>query len=186
MKVTETKLPGVVILKTDVYPDERGYFQETWNEEKYGKLRLGGPFVQDNISFSQKSVLRGLHFQNPQGQGKLVHVLSGEVFDVAVDIRVGSPSFGQWVGVELSQSNHKQLYVPRGFAHGFCVLSNDAIFSYKCTDFYNASTEMGIIWNDPEIGIDWPIDNPVLSDKDAKLPKLSDIDKKELPGFEVV
>lgn len=184
MKVTKTKLPGAMILEPVVYPDERGYFQEIWNKERYNELGLPWAFVQDNVSFSKKNVLRGLHFQYSQPQGKLIQVLSGEVFDVAVDVRVNSPSFGQWVGIELSQHNHKQFYIPRGFAHGFCVLSDSAIFLYKCTDFFNASTEIGIIWNDPDIGIDWPIDNPVLSNKDAELPTLNNINKNKLPTFE--
>lgn len=184
MKVIETKLPGVILLEPDLYPDDRGWFLETWSRKRYEDAGVGEKFVQDNVSFSAKDILRGLHFQYPKSQGKLVQVLSGEVFDVAVDIRVGSPAFGGWVSAALSQSSHKQMYVPAGFAHGFCVLSETAIFSYKCTDYYSPSGEFGIVWNDPDIGIDWPVTAPVLSKKDAGYPLLRDIPEHKLPKYE--
>ena len=183
MNVKETKLLGVLILEPKVFPDDRGYFLETWNSTRYEQVGMPGLFVQDNISFSKKGILRGLHFQYPQSQGKLIQVLSGEVLDVVVDIRVGSPTYGQWVGEVLSESNHRQIYVPPGFAHGYCVTSETAIFSYKCTDFYNPATEHGIIWNDPDIGIEWPIAQPVLSTKDKAYPRLKELQPENLPQF---
>ncbi len=183
MNVKETKLPGVLILEPDVFGDERGFFLETWSAARYEDAGIPGPFVQDNISLSRKGILRGLHFQYPQSQGKLVQILSGEVVDVAVDIRIGSPTFGQWVGEVLSGTNHRQMYVPPGFAHGYCVTSETALFSYKCTDFYNPETEGGIIWNDPDLGIDWPVDEPILSPKDEGYRRLKDIPRDELPPF---
>ena len=140
-------------------------------------------FVQDNISFSQRGILRGLHYQNPQGQGKLVYVLQGEVYDVAVDIRVGSPYFGSTVAVTLSAENKRQFYIPPGFAHGFCVTSETALFVYKCTEFYNPELEGCVRWDDPEIGLDWPIRDPVLSDKDKAAPLLNEISKDKLPQY---
>lgn len=184
MNVKATKLAEVVVLEPQVLSDERGFFLETWNSARYDSAGIRGPFVQDNVSLSKRGVLRGLHFQYPQSQGKLVQVLSGEVVDVAVDIRAGSPTFAQWVSEILSETNHKQMYIPPGFAHGFCVTSETALFSYKCTDFYNASTESGIIWNDPDVGIDWPTKQPVLSGKDAKCPRLKDLPPEKLPRFE--
>jgi dTDP-4-dehydrorhamnose 3,5-epimerase len=181
MNVKETKLPGVLLLEPDVFSDERGFFLETWNSVRYEKAGIKDSFVQDNVSFSKKGVLRGLHFQYPQSQGKLVHVLSGEVVDVAVDIRKDSATFGQWVSEVISDVNHRQMYVPPGFAHGYCVTSETAVFSYKCTDFYNPGSEGGIIWNDPDININWPIKEPVLSLKDASFPKLRDIRPEKLP-----
>ncbi len=181
MNVKETKIPGVLILEPDVFCDERGSFLETWNSMRYEDAGIKGSFVQDNVSFSQKGVLRGLHFQHPQSQAKLVQVLSGEVVDIAVDIRKDSPTFGQWISEVLSDSNHRQMYIPSGFAHGYCVTSETAIFSYKCTDFYNPANEGGIIWNDPDINIVWPIKEPVLSRKDASFPKLRDIQPEKLP-----
>jgi dTDP-4-dehydrorhamnose 3,5-epimerase len=181
MNVKETKLPGVLILEPDVFSDERGFFLETWNAEHYESAGIRGPFVQDNISSSSKGVLRGLHFQYPQPQGKLIQVLSGKVVDVAVDIRVGSATFGQWVSEVLSGENHRQMYVAPGFAHGYCVISETALFSYKCTDFYNPATERGIIWNDGDLNIDWPIKEPILSPKDADYPRLKDFPPGKLP-----
>jgi len=183
MNIKETKLAGVLILEPKVFSDDRGYFLETWNNIRYEQAGITGPFVQDNISFSKKGVLRGLHFQYPQSQGKLIQVLSGEVLDVIVDIRVGSSTYSQWIGEVLSESNHRQIYVPPGFAHGYCVTSEAALFSYKCTDFYNPATEHGIIWNDPDIGIEWPIEQPVLSPKDAVYPRLKDLRPENLPQF---
>jgi dTDP-4-dehydrorhamnose 3,5-epimerase len=183
MNVIETKLPGVLIFEPKVFGDSRGFFMETWNKQRYEEAGITGNFVQDNLSYSSYGVLRGLHFQNPNAQGKLVYVIEGEVFDVAVDIRVGSPTFGQWVGVTLSSENKRQFYVPEGFAHGFCVTSETALFAYKCTYLYNPSAEGGILWNDPDIGIEWPIVNPILSDKDKNNQQLSKIDKIRLPEF---
>ncbi len=183
MKVTETKLSGVLILEPKVFQDDRGYFLETWNKVRYEEAGVPGNFVQDNISFSQKGILRGLHFQYPQSQGKLIQVLSGEVIDVVVDIRVGSPTYGKWIGEVISESNHRQMYIPPGFAHGYCVTSKTAHFSYKCTDFYNPTTEHGIIWNDPDIGIEWPVEQPVLSPKDMRYPRLKDLRPENLPQF---
>ena len=184
MKVVQTKLPGVLVFEPQAFDDDRGWFLETWSRKRYEQAGVAGEFVQDNVSFSTKGILRGLHFQYPQPQGKLIQVLSGEVFDVAIDIRVGSPTFGQWVSEKLSGENHKQLYIPQGFAHGFCVLSETAVFSYKCTDYYNSSTEGGIVWNDPQIGIDWPVSEPILSAKDVECPLLKDIPQDKLPRFE--
>lgn len=184
MNVQKTELPGVLIVEPDRFGDSRGFFQEIWHEKRYREAGIPGPFVQDNISFSAHSVLRGLHFQNPNGQGKLVYVLQGEVFDVAVDIRTGSPTFGKWVGYRLSADNGKQFYIPPGFAHGFCVTSESALFAYKCTDFYNRQTEGTVRWDDPAIAIDWPIATPLVSAKDTEAPLLADIDPARLPSFE--
>jgi dTDP-4-dehydrorhamnose 3,5-epimerase len=183
LKITQTTIPGVLIFEPAVFSDDRGIFLETWSRQRYYDAGITASFVQDNLSLSKKGALRGLHFQHPQGQGKLVQVLSGQVFDVAVDIRLGSGTFGRSVSVILAQSNHKQVYIPPGFAHGFCVLSDTAIFSYKCTDYYNASAEGGLIWNDPDLGIDWPIDCPVLSTKDAGYSRLKDIPRESLPRY---
>lgn len=171
MKVIDTKIPDVKIIEPTVFGDERGFFMETWNQKRFEKLVTGKSitFVQDNHSKSKKGVLRGLHYQIENTQGKLVRVISGEVFDVAVDIREGSSTFGQWVGEYLSAENKRQLWIPEGFAHGFYVTSNEAEFVYKCTDYYNPTAERSIIWNDPHIGIKWPLDllqQPSLSDKD--------------------
>jgi len=184
MKVLETELPGVLIVEPDRFGDDRGFFQETWHARRYEDARIPGPFVQDNVSLSQCGVLRGLHFQNPNAQGKLVYVLVGEVFDVAVDIRVGSPDFGRWTGTTLSAGSGRQLYIPAGFAHGFCVTGETALFVYKCTAFYDRESESTIRWDDPEIGIDWPISEPVVSDKDAAAPLLSTIEAAKLPRYE--
>lgn len=183
MNVIQTKLPGVLILEPKVFGDDRGYFLETWRSTRYEDAGIAGPFVQDNVAFSRRGILRGLHFQHPKAQGKLVQVLMGEVLDVAVDVRAGSPTFSQWVRERLSEANHRQMYIPPGFAHGYCVLSETALFSYKCTNFYNPQTEIGIIWNDPELNIDWPIDAPIISTKDAGYPRLEDIPRDKLPHF---
>jgi dTDP-4-dehydrorhamnose 3,5-epimerase len=181
VKVIETKLPGVLIIEPRAFGDARGFFMETWQQERYEKIGIREKFVQDNLSYSTRGVLRGLHYQQPNTQGKLVSVVHGEVFDVAVDIRVGSPTFGQWVGVNLSGENHRQLWVPPGFAHGFCVLSDTTYFTYKCTDVYTPSAEGGIIWNDPNIGIEWPMKDIVLSEKDQVYSRLKDIPGERLP-----
>ncbi len=184
MKAIETGLPGVVVLEPVVYGDERGFFMEAWNKRRYGSLGIPLDFVQDNLSYSAKGVLRGLHFQNPNAQGKLICVLQGEVFDVAVDVRIGSPTFGEWVGVTLSAENKRQLYIPEGFAHGFLVTSEAALFSYKCTDYYNPEAEHSLLWNDPELGIDWPLESPVLSKKDSSGPRLAEIHTEKLPKYD--
>ncbi|MBN2018774.1 MAG: dTDP-4-dehydrorhamnose 3,5-epimerase [Sedimentisphaerales bacterium] len=183
MKVTQTKIPSVFVIEPDAFGDQRGWFLETFSQKRYEQAGIKLPFVQDNVSFSAKNVLRGLHFQYPHSQGKLVQVLSGEVFDAAVDIRVGSPTFGQWVAETLSADNHKQMYIPPDFAHGFCVLSDTALFSYKCTDYYSGKDEGGIVFNDPDLKIDWPVASPTLSKKDAGYPRLKDIPKNKLPRF---
>lgn len=183
MKVIETQLPGVLIVEPKVFGDARGYFMESFQAARYAEVGIAGPFVQDNLSFSRRGILRGLHLQNPRPQGKLVQVLQGEVFDVAVDVRVGSPTFGNWVGVTLSAENARQLYVPPGFAHGFAVISETALFAYKCTDYYMPQSEISLLWNDPEIGITWPQLEPQLSAKDAAGVRLADIDPTRLPKF---
>ena len=184
MKVHAGKIPGVRIVEPSVHGDERGFFMESYSRDRYAEAGIPGEFVQDNVSLSAKGILRGLHLQHPNAQGKLCFVLEGEVFDVAVDVRVGSPTFGQWEGVTLSSENKRQLYVPPGFAHGFCVLSERAMFSYKCSDFYAARSEIGVAWDDPEIGIQWPIQSPRLSDKDQQNRRLQDIPADTLPHYE--
>ncbi len=183
MNVIETDLPGVLIVEPKVFGDERGFFMESWNGRRYEEAGLPGSFVQDNLSFSAHGVLRGLHFQNPQPQGKLVSVLQGEVFDVAVDIRIGSPTFGRWAGVTLSAENKRQFYVPPGFAHGFVVTSETALFFYKCTDYYAPSAEGVVLWNDPDIGIGWPVAEPVLSERDRAAPPLREMPEESLPRY---
>ncbi|WP_223533138.1 dTDP-4-dehydrorhamnose 3,5-epimerase [Pseudomonas sp. BF-R-30] len=172
MKVIETALAGVLIIEPKVFGDQRGFFLESFQTERYRELGIELPFVQDNHSRSQRGVLRGLHFQRTRPQGKLVSVSCGSVYDVAVDINPDSPTCGQFVGVELNDENHRQLWVPPGYAHGFCVLSEVADFQYKCTDLYYPEDEGGLIWNDPEVNIPWPIENPNLSGKDQCNPTL--------------
>jgi dTDP-4-dehydrorhamnose 3,5-epimerase len=184
VKVKETALKGLMLIETDFFIDRRGFFLETWHQKRYAEKGLAADFVQDNLSASGQGVLRGLHFQHPNGQDKLVSVIEGEVFDVAVDIRRGSPTYGRWEGYYLSGDNKKQLYVPAGFAHGFCVISEKVLFAYKCTDYYAPQTERGILWNDPAIGIEWPVANPVLSDKDRALPLLQDLEPEHLPVYD--
>ena len=183
MKVVETSLPGCVIIEPAIFGDDRGFFFEIWNADRYGQLGLPDKFVQSNVSSSVRGVLRGLHYQWPNPQGKLVSVLEGEVYDVAVDIRRGSPTFGRWAAVILSAENKRQLWIPEGFAHGFAVLSERAIFSYLCTAQYDKAADAGVRWDDAAIGIDWPIDSPLLSDKDAMAPFLKDVDPDRLPVF---
>ncbi|MEO4046312.1 dTDP-4-dehydrorhamnose 3,5-epimerase [Pseudomonas sp. CAU 1711] len=175
MRVIETLLPGVLIIEPKVFGDQRGFFQETFQLERYRQCGIDLPFVQDNHSRSGRGVLRGLHFQRARPQGKLVSVSRGVVYDVAVDIDPQSPTCGQFVGVELSDENHRQLWVPPGYAHGFCVLSEVADFQYKCTDYYQPEDEGGLLWNDPEVGIPWPIVDPQLSAKDRVNPLLRDL-----------
>jgi dTDP-4-dehydrorhamnose 3,5-epimerase len=178
MKVLETKLPGVLIIEPKVFGDSRGFFKETFQAQRYREAGIEHEFVQDNHSRSQKGVLRGIHFQITKPQGKLVSCSQGAVFDVAVDINPASATFGQYAGIELSEDNHRQFWVPPGYAHGFCVLTDAADFQYKCTDYYDPSDEGGLIWNDPDVAIEWPIDQPLLSDKDAKLPSLKELANK--------
>lgn len=183
MKVSKTRLPGVLVLTPDVFGDDRGYFVETWRARRYAEIGVPEIFVQDNLSMSRRGILRGLHLQHPHGQGKLVHVVQGEVFDVAVDVRVGSPTFGLWVGTVLSEANHQQVWIPPGFAHGFCVTSETALFAYKCTEVYHRHSELGVAWNDPDLGIEWPLTDPSLSEKDAVFPRLADIPEDQLPRY---
>jgi dTDP-4-dehydrorhamnose 3,5-epimerase len=175
VKFTPLALPEVILVEPDVHRDARGFFVETYHLEKYRAGGIAGPFIQDNHSRSVQGTLRGLHAQRRRPQGKLVRAVDGEMFDVAVDIRRGSATFGRWVGVRLSGENFQQLYVPPGFAHGFCVLSAVVHVEYKCTDFYDAADEIGLAWNDPDVGIEWPIRDPIISDKDGRLPRLRDL-----------
>lgn len=183
MLVSETELPGLLIIEPKVFGDERGFFLETWSRSRYGSSGMDIDFVQDNLSKSKQGTLRGLHLQHPHGQGKLVYVITGEVFDVAVDVRVGSPTFGRWYGTVLSEANKKQMFVPAGYAHGFCVTSPEAVFAYKCTEAYRPDAELTIAYNDPAIGVDWPVSSPTLSKKDTAGLRLSEIDKERLPRF---
>jgi len=178
-----TSLEGVLIIEPAVFEDKRGYFMETYNRQRYEASGIRSDFVQDNVSSSVRGALRGLHYQCPHAQAKLVQVLQGAIFDVAVDIRYGSPRFGQWTGAELSDENRRQMYIPEGFAHGFCVLSETALFSYKCSDLYAPECEGGINWSDPTINIDWPIDGPILSEKDKIYPCLDDVPRDRLPVY---
>jgi len=174
MHVVTTELPGVVVVEPKVWGDQRGFFLETFQAERYAEAGIRGPFVQDNWSRSVRGTLRGMHFQEPHAQGKLVQVVRGAVWDVAADVRRGSPTFGRWVGVELSEENKRQLWVPPGFAHGFVVLSEAADFFYKCTALYRPEAERAVVWNDPDLAIRWPIAEPLLSPKDAAAPRLAD------------
>ena len=169
MKITELKIKGILIIELDVFKDSRGYFAETFSLKRYNDLGINLDFVQDNISVSRKGTLRGLHYQvPPKAQAKLCHVLKGRVIDVAVDLRFGSPTFGQYLALELSEENHTQIFIPAGFAHGFTVLSDDAVFQYKCSEFYSKEYERAIRFDDPDLKIDWGIENPIVSDKDRE------------------
>lgn len=181
MKIVQTKFDDVILLQPSAYEDNRGYFMEIHRQKEYQKAGINAVFVQDNLSYSHKGVIRGLHYQYPHGQAKLIQVLSGAVYDVCVDIRKNSPTFGKWFSTILSEENRHQVYLPEGFAHGFCVISHKAILVYKCSDYYNPESECGINWSDPNLKIDWPEKNPMLSDKDAKLPNLNDIPDVNLP-----
>jgi len=183
MRVIPAELPELVIIDPKVFGDSRGYFFECWNQARYVDVGLPPEFVQDNVSKSNRGVLRGLHFQHPKAQGKLVTVLDGEVFDVAVDIRVGSPRFGKTTILTLTGENKRQIFIPPGFAHGFCVLSESAVFMYKCTEYYAPESERGILWNDPDLAIPWPIEQPTLSAKDAQHARLRDLDHARLPLY---
>jgi len=166
-----------------VFPDNRGFFMETYHKGRYGEGGIDATFVQDNYSHSRRGTLRGLHYQLEHAQAKLVYVVTGEIFDVAVDIRKGSPTFGQWIGDYLSAENRRQIFIPEGFAHGFCIVSGEADVIYKCTDFYTPGDEYGIFWADPEIKIEWPMKDVVLSDKDGRNPRLSDLADDVLPEY---
>lgn len=182
----KTKIEGVYIIETKVFGDNRGYFMETYNKKQFEDAGLNMTFVQDNESKSSKGVLRGLHFQRKHSQGKLVRVTKGKVFDVGVDLRKGSPTYGQWEGVILSEENKRQFYIPEGFAHGFLVLSDEAVFNYKCTDLYAPEYDGGVMWNDPDINIQWPledIDDVILSEKDKVHPNLKDLDLSDCESF---
>ena len=184
MKVEKTAFQTAWIIEPDAFHDQRGYFMETYHKDKYESLGLKAHFVQDNLSYSVRGTLRGLHYQHPHGQAKLVQVLKGEIFDVILDIRRGSPTLGQWMGANLSDENKRQFYVPEGFAHGFCVLSDTALVHYKCSDFYAQESEGGILWRDPGMGIEWPIPDPLLSEKDRSFPCLRDVPISRLPVYE--
>ena len=181
MNFVPASIPGVIVIEPDVHQDRRGFFLETYHVDKYRDGGIRDVFVQDNHSRSLRGTLRGLHLQLKRPQGKLIRVIEGEIFDVAVDVRRGSPTFGKWVGVTLSADNFKQVYVPKGFAHGFAVVSEIAQVEYKCTDLYDPASEIGIAWDDPAIGISWPVSDPVLSDRDKRHPRLADA--QNLPAF---
>ncbi|MFU8805240.1 MAG: dTDP-4-dehydrorhamnose 3,5-epimerase [Bradymonadaceae bacterium] len=183
MKLLSTPLPGVLVIEPRVFADGRGFFVETFRTDLLSEAGLAEPFVQDNHSRSRKGVLRGLHYQLEQPQGKLVRVTRGAVYDVAVDVRLDSPSFGQWFGCVLDDETHRQLYVPPGFAHGFCVLSDEVDFVYKCTDYYHPQSEQGIAWDDPDLAIKWPLQDVSLSEKDQGHPGLADQAPERLPKY---
>ncbi len=184
MRRIDTTLAGVCVIEPDVHGDPRGYFYESFHQAKYAELGLGElRFVQTNVSRSARGVLRGLHYQWPNPQGKLVSVLEGEVWDVAVDIRRGSPSFGRWAAAVLSADNHRHFWIPEGFAHGFCVLSEFATFSYQCTALYDRAADAAVRWNDAAIAVDWPLSAPQLSDKDARAPYLGEVPPERLPLY---
>ena len=183
MKLTEKSIPGVLLIEPDVFEDDRGFFLETFHKDKYADLGIDRVFRQDNHSNSERGILRGLHYQLKHPQGKLIYVVKGEIFDIAVDIRQGSPTFGRWTGSILSEENKHQHFIPEAFAHGLCVLSQTADVMYKCTDLYAPDDEYGIIWSDPTIGIDWPIEDPILSEKDSQHPELKDISGELLPVY---
>lgn len=183
MKVIASLLTGVCVIEPDVFGDHRGFFMESYQKQRYMDNGIDTIFIQDNISFSVRNTLRGLHYQHPRGQSKLVQVLQGEIFDVAVDIRKGSPTWGQWFGVTLSSDNKRQVFIPDGYAHGFCVTSETALFAYKCSDYYLPEDEGGIRWDDPHIGIQWPVKRPILSDRDNHYSGLDKIPEDRLPVY---
>lgn len=183
MKITPTQLPGVLLVEPKIFRDDRGHFLETYHGKRYCENGGIENFVQDNLSFSMRGVLRGLHYQLGQPQGKLIMAVEGEIYDVAADIRAGSPHFGKWVGVHLSSREYRQVYIPAGFAHGFCVMSETAAVVYKCTDYYSPKDERGIRWDDPALSIAWPVADPILSEKDRLYPSLSEIPAGDLPVF---
>jgi dTDP-4-dehydrorhamnose 3,5-epimerase len=183
LKILTTELDGVLLIEPKVFEDPRGFFLETYHRDRYRQLGITEDFCQDNLSFSCRGTLRGLHYQYPHPQAKLVQVLQGEIVDVAVDMRRGSPTFGRTAVVRLSGENRRQLFIPQGFAHGFCVVSDTALFSYKCSDLYAPDCDRGVLWSDPDLAIEWPIKSPLLSAKDAKLPRLGDIPAEGLPEY---
>jgi dTDP-4-dehydrorhamnose 3,5-epimerase len=181
METKATDLKGVLLIEPKVFADPRGFFMETYHQTRYRAAGIRTDFIQDNLSRSTRGILRGLHFQIQHPQAKLIQVLEGEVFDVAVDLRAGSPNFGRWTGARLSAANHRQLFIPAGFAHGFAVLSETALFAYKCSDVYHPEDEGGLLWSDPALAIDWPVAAPVLSEKDATFPCLDQLAPAQLP-----
>ena len=181
MKIHPTDIDGALIIEPQVFSDRRGFFMETYHQSRYRKAGINADFIQDNLSLSTHGTLRGLHFQIHHPQAKLVQVLQGEVFDVVVDLRAGSPNFGRWIGVPLSAANRRQLFIPAGFAHGFAVLSETALFAYKCSEIYRPEDEGGLLWCDPALAIDWQVVQPGLSDKDAALPPLDQLSPDQLP-----
>ena len=183
MKVSTTALPDVLIIEPKIFEDRRGFFMETYHQKRYEQFKIDCNFVQDNFSHSVHGILRGLHYQLHYPQAKLIQVIHGAIFDVAVDIRQGSPTFGKWIGVNITDENRQQIFIPKGFAHGFCVLSETADVLYKCTDFYAPDDEGGILWSDQSIGIDWPVTDPMLSDKDSKYSCLEDVSPERLPVY---
>jgi dTDP-4-dehydrorhamnose 3,5-epimerase len=183
VNIIRTTLPGVIEIAPDVFGDKRGFFMETYHRTRYKDCGIDRTFVQDNVSFSFQGTLRGLHFQYPRAQAKLIQALEGEIFDVVVDIRRGSPHFGRWAGALLSDENKRQLYVPEGFAHGFCVLSERALVHYKCSELYAPECEAGILWSDPDVNIDWTVKAPVLSEKDSRYSFLRDLPSDRLPVY---
>jgi len=184
MKIVSTKFDGLLVIEPNVFDDARGYLLETWNQARYAAAGMSALTAQDNLSRSSRGVLRGLHFQQPYAQAKLVYAIEGEIFDVAVDARHGSPTFARWFGIRLSGDNRRQVYMPPGFAHGFCVLSDTALVAYKCSEPYRPEAEMAILWNDPRLAIDWPIDSPALSAKDAAARRLDEISVEQLPQWQ--
>ena len=183
LRIIKSAIPDVMIIEPEVFGDRRGFFIETYHQRKYAENGLDRTFVQDNHSHSSQGVIRGLHYQLNHPQGKLVFVVKGVIFDVAVDIRRGSPTFGHWVGEILSEENNRRMFIPEGFAHGFCVLSDTVDFMYKCSDFYHPEDDRGVNWSDETLSIDWPIKDPVLSDRDASLPMLHDVQEELLPVY---
>jgi dTDP-4-dehydrorhamnose 3,5-epimerase len=183
MKLLPTTIPGVIEIEPDVHSDRRGFLMETYQTKRYKDSGILTSFLQDNLSYSVQGTLRGLHYQHPRSQAKLVQVLRGEIFDAVVDIRQGSPYFGRWVGVQLSEKDKHQLFIPEGFAHGFCALSKTALVHYKCSDIYAPECEGGILWSDPALNIRWPVKNPVISDKDSRYPLLRDLPIERLPAY---
>ena len=183
MRVEPAPLEGVLLVRPDVFQDDRGFFMETYREARYEEHGIPTRFVQDNLSRSRRGTLRGLHFQHPQAQAKLVQAVRGEIFDICVDIRQGSPDFGRWFGLRLSSDEPVQLFVPEGFAHGFCALSDEALLLYKSSRPYAPDCDAGILWSDPDIGIAWPVEDPLLSPKDRALPRLRDLPRENLPAY---
>ncbi len=181
MRVLKTDIPGVLIVEPDLFFDERGFLFEVYHKNRYYSFGIDTDFVQDNYSFSSIGTLRGLHYQIKNSQAKLIQIIKGEIFDVAVDLRYGSQTFGKWIGTYLSEKNHRQLFIPEGFAHGFCVTSDSAMLVYKCSDHYNIEDEEGVIWSDPEINISWPTEEPILSEKDKTFSTLKEIPIERLP-----